>query len=42
LYATVRRYFIAKGLFRQRKPRQDSAGAMLARNRLDKAAVRAR
>jgi transposase InsO family protein len=39
-YATVRRYFMANGLFRQRKPRHTSAGAMLARDRLEKLEVR--
>ena len=39
-YATVRRYFVAQGLFRERTPRHTSTGAMLARDRLEKLEVR--
>jgi putative transposase len=39
-YATVRRYFVAQGLFRERAPRHTSAGAMLARDRLERLEVR--
>lgn len=39
-YATVRRYFVAQGLFRERTPRHMSAGAMLARDRLERLEVR--
>ncbi|OXJ22547.1 IS481 family transposase [Burkholderia sp. HI2714] len=39
-YATVRRYFVDQGLIRVRKPRHTSAGAMLARDRLEKLEVR--
>lgn len=39
-YTTVRRYLRAQGLSRERKPRHTSAGAMLARDRLEKLEVR--
>ncbi|MFT0175054.1 DDE-type integrase/transposase/recombinase [Paraburkholderia mimosarum] len=39
-YTTVRRYMRAQGLFRERQPRHTSAGAMLARDRLEKLEVR--
>lgn len=39
-YTTVRRYLRAQGLYRERKPRHTSTGAMLARDRLEKLEVR--
>ncbi len=39
-YATVRRYFLAQGLFRQSKPRHATAGALAARDRLERLEVR--
>lgn len=39
-YTTLRRYLRAKGMYRERKPRHTSSGAMLARDRLEKLEVR--
>ncbi|MEM5426241.1 hypothetical protein VSR73_35180 [Paraburkholderia ferrariae] len=39
-YTTMRRYMRAQGLFRERQPRHTSAGAILARDRLEKLEVR--
>ncbi|MDT8843638.1 hypothetical protein ParKJ_40245 [Paraburkholderia fungorum] len=39
-YTTLRRYLRAQGLYRERKPRHTSTGAMLARDRLEKLEVR--
>ena len=39
-YTTVRRYLRAQGLFRERRPRHTTTGAMLARDRLEKLEVR--
>ena len=39
-YPSVRRYFKAKGMFRQRNPKRASAGALAARDRLERLEVR--
>jgi len=39
-YTTLRRYLRAQGMYRERKPRHTSTGAMLARDRLEKLEVR--
>lgn len=39
-YTTMRRYLRAQGLYRERRPRHTSTGAMLARDRLEKLEVR--
>lgn len=39
-YTTLRRYLRAQGMYRERKPRHTSTGAMLARHRLEKLEVR--
>lgn len=39
-YPTIRRYMLAHGMFRQPRPRQASAGALAARDRLERLEVR--
>ena len=39
-YPTIRRYLIAQGMRRQARPKRDTAGARLARERLDQREVR--
>jgi putative transposase len=39
-YATVRRYFKAQGMFRRSQPKSNTAGALLARDRLERLEVR--
>ena len=39
-YATVRRYLIAHGMYRQARPKRNTAGALLARDRLESREVR--
>ncbi|MFT0174312.1 DDE-type integrase/transposase/recombinase [Paraburkholderia mimosarum] len=39
-YTTLRRYLRAQGMYRERKPRHTSTGAMLSRDRLEKLEVR--
>ena len=39
-YPTIRRYLTARGMFRQAQPKRATAGALLARDRLDQLEVR--
>jgi len=39
-YATVRRYLKAQGMFRKKRPKSNTAGALAARDRLDRLEVR--
>ena len=39
-YASVRRYFKARGMFRQARPKRSTPGALLARDRLEQLEVR--
>lgn len=39
-YPTIRRYLIAQGMFRQPRPKRATAGALMARDRLERLEVR--